>query len=306
MTQKILFSTLKYQYLKEQLLQWGDLKNGDLEISFFPDGERYMRILTDIHHQEVFLLGGTVSDQDTLEIYDLACAFAKQGADKLTLIIPYFGYSTMERAVKKGEVVTAKTRARLFSSIPTTNKGNHLILMDLHSEGLPHYFEGSIHAMHLYCKPLIMQICKEIAGTDFVLACTDAGRAKWVESLANDMGVNAAFVFKRRLSGDNTLVTGINADVVGKTVILYDDMIRTGGSLIQAGEAYRQAGASKLYAITTHGLFSNNAVEKIKNSQVFEKIFATNTHINVMDIRDEFLVVKSVAPLLHEKIATSI
>lgn len=306
MTQKILFSTLRYQYLKEQLLQWGDLKSGDLEVSFFPDGERYMRILTDIHHQEVFLLGGTVSDQDTLEIYDLACAFAKQGADKLTLIVPYFGYSTMERAVKKGEVVTAKTRARLFSSIPTTNKGNHLILMDLHSEGLPHYFEGNIHAIHLYCKPLIMQICKEIAGSDFVLACTDAGRAKWVESLANDMGVNAAFVFKRRLSGDNTMVTGINADVLGKTVILYDDMIRTGGSLIQAGKAYKQAGAGKLYAITTHGLFSNNAVEKIKSSGVFEKIFATNTHVNVVDICDEFLVVKSIAPILHEKITMSI
>jgi ribose-phosphate pyrophosphokinase len=91
---------------------------GKVEVKDFPDGERYQRIVSDISDKDVILVAGTISDQDTLELYDLACALVKYGARSLDLVIPYFGYSTMERSVKRGEVVTAKTRARLLSSIP--------------------------------------------------------------------------------------------------------------------------------------------------------------------------------------------
>src|SRR4030095_10600193 len=126
----------------------------------------------------------------------------------------------MDGAVKNGEVVKAKTRAILFSSIPETSLGNKIMLMDLHSEGLPHYFEGALRAMHVYCKPIIIEAARELGGDDFVLASTDAGRAKWVESLANDLGVNAAFVFKRRTSGEETHITSLSADVKNKNVVI--------------------------------------------------------------------------------------
>lgn len=299
---KLLFSTQNYQYLYNELLSIGLYEAGKTEIKFFPDGECYKRLLNDVAGRDVVLVGGTISDIDTLELYDFACSIEKQGANSLVLVVPYYGYSTMERAVKPGEVVTAKTRARLLSAIPNTGKGNHIILCDLHSEGIPHYFEGNIIPVHLYCKPLIIEACKELAGEDFILACTDAGRAKWVESLANDMKVDAAFVFKKRLSGEQTSITGINADVKGRKVIIYDDMIRTGGSLMQAAKSYKEAGAKEVFAITTHGLFSNNALEKLQNSQLFSKIIATNTHPNVLPIANDFLQVKSIARLLDAKI----
>jgi len=259
-----------------------------------------------VEGKNVVLLGGTPTDTDTLELYDLASAISKYGAKTLTIVVPYFGYSTMERAVKKGEVVTAKTRATLLSSIPKTGSRITFVLMDLHTEGLPHYFEGDVQSVHLYCKEVIMETCQEVAGKDFILACTDAGRAKWVESLANDMGIDAAFVFKRRVSGEETMVTGISADVTGKTVIIYDDMIRTGGSLINAAKSYREAGASRIFAITTHGLFTNNALEKLEKSQLFEKIFSTNTHPNTQTLSQHpLLEVKSVAKIIHKKLLNS-
>src|SRR5690606_27189478 len=221
---------------------------------------------------KVVVIGGTVSDSDTLEMYDLSFALAMNGASSLTIVIPYFGYSTMERAVKPGEVVTAKIRARLFSTLPRTSLGNTFILMDLHTEGLPHYFEEAVLPIHLYCTPLIIRACESLQLKNFIMACTDAGRAKWVESLANDLGVKAAFVFKRRVSGEETEVTAISADVEGKDVIIYDDMIRTGGSLINAAASYKAAGAGKIFAITTHGLFTGNALAKIKNSGLFEQV----------------------------------
>jgi ribose-phosphate pyrophosphokinase len=301
--QPLLFSTQSYLYLQERILALEGFEKGEVEVKVFPDGERYQRILSDVEGRNVILLGGTPTDTDTLEVYDLASAIAKYGAKTLTVVIPYFGYSTMERAVKTGEVVTAKTRARLLSSIPKTGSRITFMLLDLHTEGLPHYFEGDVQATHLYCKEIIMEICQEIAGNDFILACTDAGRAKWVESLANDMNVNAAFVFKRRLSGNETVVTGISADVVGKTVIIYDDMIRTGGSLINAAKSYKEAGATRIFAITTHGLFTNNALERLERSGLFEGVYCTDTHPNTQkESQNPFLSVKSVAKIIHPKI----
>lgn len=112
------FSIASYRYLFEQMCQLGGFDRGEVEVRRFPDGERYQRIVTPIRDRDVVLVGGTASDTDTLELYDLACSLSKYGAESLTLVIPYYGYSTMERAIRSGEVVTAKTRARLLSAIP--------------------------------------------------------------------------------------------------------------------------------------------------------------------------------------------
>lgn len=297
---KILFHTSDYGYLAQKVQVKGDFEAGEVQVEHFSDYERYQRILTDVANRDVILLGGTISDAATLELYDLASAIVGYGANSLNLVVPYFGYSTMERAVKKGEVVTAKTRARLLSSIPGSYNGNRVFLFDLHTEGLPHYFENNLRAVHIYCKSIIMDAAKEFGGEDFVLASTDAGRAKWVESLANDMGVNAAFVLKRRISGDQTEISAVNADVKGKTVIIYDDMIRSGGSIVNAARVYKNAGASKIYVITTHGLFIQNGLGKIKNSGLVEKVITCDTHANVNAISDDFLEVRSVSGLINQ------
>ncbi|WP_084122280.1 ribose-phosphate diphosphokinase [Aquiflexum balticum] len=298
MEKKVIFSIPDYKYLQEEILLLGDFEGGEIEVKIFPDGERYQRILTPVNGRDVVLIGGTISDSDTLEIYDLAYALIKYGARSIRIIFPYFGYSTMERAVKTGEVVTAKSRAVMFSSLPRTSLGNHFIFFDLHSEGIPHYFEGQALISHVYCKPIVVKAARELADDGFVMACTDAGRAKWVESLANEMGVNAAFVFKRRISGEETEVTSISADVAGKDVVIYDDMVRTGGSLINAAKAYKAAGAKKIYTITTHGLFNNDALNRIQSSGVIEKVVSTDTHPNSIALKSDFLQVKSIAALI--------
>ncbi len=297
----LIFSTSQYDYLKKKLLKdSANFIDGIVEHKLFPDGENYYRIASDVRQQEVILIGGTISDAATLELYDLASGIVHYGAKKLTIVIPYFGYSTMERAVKPGEIVTAKNRALLLSAIPSAPYGNEVIMVDLHSEGIPHYFSNNLRTFHLYAKPVIIALAKKFGGEKFVFASTDAGRAKWVESLANDMHVEAAFVYKRRTSGSETQVTGVNADVKGKTVVIYDDMIRTGGSLIQAAKAYKEAGAEKIYVITTHGLFPKNAIERIKQSGVIEKVAATDTHPNAENLADDFLVIVSISELLKD------
>ena len=206
----------------------------------YPDGERGIAIKEKIQGSDVVLVGGTHNDSATLELYDTACAFVKYGARRLTLVVPYFGYSTQERSVKgvdcltrKGnvepsfEVVTAKCRARILSSIPIASEGNRIILFDLHAEGLPHYFEGNIAPFHLYGKNIFLGCAKKISsGTPYCFASTDAGRSKWVISLSKEAGVAPAFAYKIRISGSETQVYDCQGDVEDKIFSLVETFVR--------------------------------------------------------------------------------
>ena len=294
----IIFSIDRYAYLAEAICREGGFPRGDVEARRFPDGERYLRIISEAQGHDVVLVGGTVSDEDTLELYDLAAGLVQVGARTITMAIPYFGYSTMERAVNAGEVVTAKTRARLLSTVPRAYHANRMLLLDLHTEGITHYFEGGIHAVHLSARELVGEIARELAGDDFVVGCTDAGRAKWVQRLANDLGVQASFVIKQRLSGEETEVVAVSAHVEDRPVILYDDMIRTGGTLLGAARAYRDAGATALYAIATHGVLPGDALEQLHDSGLFDALVTTDSHPRAPELAGDILQVRSIAPLL--------
>lgn len=297
----VLFTTRRYAYLGRDVCRIGGFGSGLVEHKEFPDGERYHRILEDMTGEDAVLIGGTVSNDDTLELYDLASGLVAERVRSLTLMIPYFGYSTMERAVRTGEIVTAKNRARLLSSIPHATRGNRVVLMDLHSEGLSHYFEGGIHPVHLSARPIVVEAARRIGGPDCVLASADAGRAKWVESLANQLDVPVNFVFKRRGLDGHTQVTAVSAEVEGKRVIIYDDMIRTGGSIVHAAEAYLAAGAASVAAIATHGVLPGDSLDKMRASGVLTEVVCTNTHPRAVELAagsNGFLKVESVAELL--------
>jgi ribose-phosphate pyrophosphokinase len=303
MQRRLLFTIPSYAYLESAFLAAGSFERGAIERKNFPDGERYLRILPDLYGRDVVLLGGTPSDADWLDVFDLACGIARGGARSLAIVMPYFGYSTMERAVKPGEVVVAKTRARLLSAIPAPEGGTHLFLFDLHTDGIEFYLDDRILSRHVYGAPIVTaRIAEKMKGRPFVLGACDAGRAKWVQSLARDLHVEPAFVYKRRDDG-GTSVTGINADVKGREVVVYDDMIRTGSSLIQAGRAYLAAGATKVHAIASHLVLPNDALDKLQASGVFATIMGTDSHPGCQQLPKEDIV--SIAPRMVECLAAS-
>ncbi len=303
MKRRLLFTIPSYAYLEPAFLAADDFERGELERKNFPDGERYLRILPDLYGRDVVLLGGTPTDADSLEVFDLACGIARGGARSLALVMPYFGYSTMERAVKPGEVVVAKSRARLLSSIPAPEGGTHVYLFDLHTDGIEFYLDDRVLTRHVYGASIITAKLQErIKGNSFVLGACDAGRAKWVQSLARDLKVEPAFVYKQR-SDAGLSITGINADVKGKEVVVYDDMIRTGSSLIQAGRAYLAAGATTVHAIASHLVLPNDAVDKIRASGVFASIMGTDSHPGCQKLPKEDVV--SIAPMMIECLRAS-
>ena len=302
-----LFATASYDYFRDEIAAITGGELGAIERKTFDDGEFYHRIASDVADRDVVLVGGTISETETLELFDLASGLVHEGARSLTIVAPYYGYATMDRAVQPGEIVKAKTRAQLLSSIPRACAGNRLLLLDLHAEGIQYYFENGLRAVHVYGKPTVTAAIKQLGGERFVLASTDAGRAKWVESLANEIGVPASFVFKKRLADGQPVVTAMNADVEGRQVVIYDDMIRSGRSLLIAAEAYHRAGASGVACVTTHGLFSGEALAEIRRSGVISHVVATNSHPRAAELaraNSAFLTVRSIAgefatPLRH-------
>jgi ribose-phosphate pyrophosphokinase len=298
MSRRLLFSIPSYEYLEPEFLAHGDFEQGKTERKYFPDGERYLRILSDLWGRDVVVLGGTPTDVDWLEVFDLASGIARSGARSLAIVMPYFGYSTMERAVRPGEVVVAKSRARLLSSIPAPEGGTRVFLFDLHTDGIEFYLDDRVLTRQIYGAPLITRkVLERMGGPTFVLGACDAGRAKWVQSLASDLGVEPAFVYKRRDPKSGGLaVTGVNADVRGREVVIYDDMIRTGSSLVQAAKSYLAAGATKVHAIASHIVLPGNALETLRASGAFASIMGTDSHPGSQKLAREDVI--SIAPLM--------
>ncbi|MEO1088286.1 MAG: ribose-phosphate diphosphokinase [Acidobacteriota bacterium] len=194
----------------------------------------------------------------------------------------------------------------MLSSVPLAHHGNEALLLELHTPGLVHYFEGALTALHLSARRLVLRVARRLAGDEpVVLGSVDTGRAKQVESLASELGAAVAFVFKRRLDGETTRVAAVAGEVAGKTVLIYDDMIRTGGSLIGAAKAYKEAGAERLYAIAIHGVMPGDAAERLRDSGLFERVVVTDSHPHTQRVQErmpEFLDVESVAPLLRRAV----
>jgi ribose-phosphate pyrophosphokinase len=318
--QLLVFSTQSYIDWARRLNDLGEFELGEIERKDFLDGEHYHRVVTPVDDRQVLIVSGTVSDQETLELFDLANAIIDGGARRLQVVLPYFGYSTMERPVKAGEAVKAKYRARLLSlGLPRAPMGNRFYLLDLHSEGIPQYFENGVQTKHVYAKPIITRTAQKLAekygaaiiasseleemnqhsasGGNYVLASADAGRMKWIESLARDLAVPPAFAYKKRIDGARTVSLGVSGPVEGKFVVIYDDMIRTGSSLMNAARAYLNAGATGVAAIATHGLLPGDSLEKIRASGLFREIVVCDSHPRANELQSDFLKVESCVEL---------
>jgi ribose-phosphate pyrophosphokinase len=299
-----LLSTISSRPFAERLVGQLGVAIAEVERQDFPDGEHYLRLgLADpfaLLGRHLVIVGATDSSTSLEELYRLGATAVKDGIRSLILVIPYFGYSTMERAVRPGEAVTAKIIARQLSNIPRATRGNWVLLMDLHSAGIVHYFEGDTVALELYAESCLVPAIEQLNLPSLCLASTDMGRAKWVEKFANRLHAPVALIHKKRLSGSETRVAAVVGDVAGRDVVIFDDMIRSGSSLLQAAEAYTRAGAASVSAAATHLVLPAGSIERLEASPLV-RIIGTDTHphYRLVEGRPRFSVV-SVAGLFAD------
>ncbi len=295
-------SSKNYAYFKKDMLKSNtNFQNINIKSETFPDGEHHWIIekCSKIKGLPAVYVAGTIDDESIFELYNIASTLISKQCSSLHLVVPYFGYSTMERETVEGEVVTAKNVARMLSSLPLSPEGNFIYLLDLHSFGTQYYFEKSLQPVHLSSWNILKKMIKD-CGKNIVLASADMGRAKFVEKLGDALKLQTSFIMKRRLDGKNTLVEALNADVKGKNVVIFDDMIRSGASVIKAARAYKQAGALNIYVVVVHGVFTPSSVQQIKDSKIIKKILVTNSHPNALKYQSDFVKVYDVAQTISE------
>ena len=295
---RLIFSTAADAVLSEKLCALGVGVPGDIERETFPDGERGLRLASRVADADAFLVGGTGSDPDTLELYDLACALVECGVHALTLVVPYFGYSTQERPSKDGrERHRQDPRTAALVDPSAGRRASVSFWWICTPPGCPSTSRAGSGRCTSARGRSSSRRSARMPRRGCVVASTDAGRAKYVEALANDLRADASFVFKRRDSG-GTRVLAVSARVAGQHVMLYDDMVRTGASLLAAAEAYRDAGASRITALATHGVLPGDALGRLERSGLFDRLIVTDTHPRARQLAGGFVEVRSVVPLL--------
>lgn len=263
----------------------------------FTDGEIYHAFPEDIAGRDMIVVGATYDDASHQELIDLIDGCHLQKAHSVNVVVPYLGYSTMEQAKPDiFEIAKGITRTRqLFRTLP-----NFVAFIDLHSESVLHAHCGNIHTTNIHTNSLIVKKVQELGLENFVLVSPDYGRSKWVARLAGQLGVPHTAADKDRFAMDKTMVGQVASVVKGKIAVICDDMIRTGGSIIQTAERCRQAGAVDVILMATHLVMAGKAREKMAQHGI-PKIIGADTYPGV--VTDELLDVYSVAPLVASAVA---
>ena len=295
---KILSGTSN-QRLSKDISKQLKLKLINTNIKRFADGEIYIEINENIRGNSVFVIQSTSTpaNDNLMELLLCIDALRRSSAKNITAVIPYFGYARQDRKVAPRTSISAKVVSNLI-----TNAGaNRIVTVDLHAGQIQGFFD--IPVDNLFTTPLFARyIKKKFKTKNLVCVSPDVGGVQRTRGLATKIKADLAVIDKRRPEPGKSEVMNIIGDVKGKNCIIVDDIIDSGGTIINAVEALKKEGAIDVFVFITHAVLSGEAVEKIKKSKI-KKLIITDTIDNTLKIKNNSKIeVISIAPLMAEAI----
>lgn len=284
--------------LAQEVARYLGIDLGPMVRKRFADGELYIQIQESIRGCDVYLIQPTchpVNDH-LMELLIMIDACRRASARQITAVIPYYGYARADRKTAGRESITAKLVANLI----TQAGASRVLAMDLHSAQIQGYFD--IPVDHVYGSPILLDYLLNKRLSDLVVVSPDVGGVVRARAFANKLNdAPLAIIDKRRQSHNVAEVMNVVGDVAGKTAVLVDDMIDTGGTIAEAARQLRREGARQVYACATHAVFSPPAWDRL-SSGVFEEVIVTNTIPMPAEHHFPQLKVLSVASILGETI----
>ncbi len=268
-----------------------------VDIRHFADGEIYCRILESVRGADVFIIQPTSADanDNLMQLLIMVDALKRSTPEKITAIIPYYGYCRQDKKTKPREPITA----RLVANMIETAGVSRVIMFDVHVPQVQGFF--NIPSDNLDVIPLFSEYVANKGFSDMVIVSPDAGGAARARSYGKVLNAPIAIVDKRRPAPNVAEVENVIGDVKGKTAIIVDDIIDTAGSITGAAEILLKFGAKEVYAMATHGVLSGSAIERIRKSKLKEVVI-TNTIMMPREKSIDKIKVISIAPLLSETI----
>ena len=258
----------------------------------FADGEISHVFPVDIAGRDLIIVGATHDDASLQELLDLINGSWYWNARSINVVAPFLGYSTMERAKPaSGEIPKGITRTRqIFRARP-----DYVFFVDLHSEAVLHAHGGNVSTFHIQTDSLFVEHISQMGLDDYVLVSPDYGRSKWVAGMASRLDCPHTAADKDRFARDQTMVNQVSSVVRGKTVIIFDDMIRTGGSIVQTAQRCLEVGAAKVLVMATHLVLCGSARERFAETGI-DRVLGTDTYPGIRV--DDLIETISVAPLI--------
>ena len=291
-----LFSGNANRPLAQAICDYLGTELGDASIGQFADGEVNVKINENIRGSDIFVFQPTYApDTNLMELLIMIDAVRRASARRVTAVIPYFGYQRQDRKDQPRVPITAKLVANLI----TTAGADRVMTMDLHSAQIQGFFD--IPFDHLYAAPVLVDHFMRHGLQNLVAVAPDIGSVKMARAYAKRLGVGLAVVDKRRPRPDAVETMNIIGEVDGRNVVIFDDIISTGSTLVEAARALRDAGAREIYAAVTHGVLCGDSFRLLADSCVKELVI-TDSIRHQPDTLPSKVRVLSVAGLLGEAI----
>jgi len=273
------------------------LKLVNTNIKRFPDNEIYVEINENIRGNSIFVIQSTSNpvNDNLMELLICIDALRRSSAKNITAVIPYFGYARQDRKVVPRTAISAK----LVSNLITNAGANRILSIDLHAGQIQGFFD--IPVDNLFATPIFARhIKKNIKTNNLICVAPDVGGVERTRALSRRINVGIAIIDKRRPTPGKSEVMNIVGNVKHKICVIVDDIIDSGGTIVNAAKALKDKGAKEIYVYITHAVLSGSAVDKIKESQI-KKLIITDTIDNTKKIKiNKKIEVISIAPMMSE------
>jgi ribose-phosphate pyrophosphokinase len=274
---------------------------GQARTSIFPDGELFVKLEEDVRGRDCYVLISTCQpvNDNLMELLIFLDCLKRASASRVTVVTPYFGYARQDRKDEGRVPITAKLVANLI----TAARADRMLALDLHAAQIQGFFDLPVD--HLSATPVFYKYFKSIREElgELCLVSPDVGNVKVAESFANLLGGDLAIINKRRLSGSTVTTGNLIGTVEGKTVLMFDDMISTGGTVVEAARLVMDKGARQVIAAATHPVLAGMALQRLAEAPI-SRLVVTNTIPldNRADPIRPKLVELCVGPLIGEAI----
>ena len=295
-----IFAGSASQQLTAEIVEILGAKLGKIELGKFSDGEIKVEILENVRGHETYVVQSTCSPSNAnlMELMLITDALKRSSASKITAIIPYYGYARQDRRVRSARVpISAKVIADMMNTVGV----DRVLTVDLHSESIQGFFD--MPADNVYATKIMHDDIKSRSSNDepILVVSPDAGGVVRARALAKFLGQSdLAIIDKRRATANESEVMNIIGDVAGKCCIVPDDMIDTAGTLCNAAQALKDAGAAKVKAYITHPVLSGPAIERISNSCIDELVVTNSIPLSPEAEKCSKIRVISLAPTIAE------
>jgi ribose-phosphate pyrophosphokinase len=294
----LIFSGNSNKKLASDICKFLKVKLADASVDHFSDGEIRVKINENVRGHDVFVVQPTCtpSNENLMELLILIDALKRASAQRITAVLPYFGYARQDRKDQPRVPITAKLVANLL----TVSGADRVLTIDLHAGQIQGFFD--IPLDHLFAFTIFTEYIKKLKlDHNLVIVSPDVGGIKTARAYAKRLKCSLAIVDKRRVNDKEAEVMHIMGDVKGRHAVIVDDMVATAGSLVEAVDAIKKAGAKDVYATITHAVLCGPAIERLRKSRLEELVVTDTIPLGKEKMLDKIKVL-SVSSLLGEAI----